>query len=460
MTSREMTTEERLGFDLVQSAHGISEYVLRANGLKVLLKEDRSKPVVTYLQVFKVGSRNERPADSLGRANLLKAMVGLEGTTGATHFLEHLMFKGTRDHDPANGTGVFETFSPLGNVLNATTSLDRTCYFECVSARHLEVCIEIEADRMRNLRFDPELVEAEREVVLEEMGERGREPDEIMMERMFATAFGEHPYRWPIIGARADVESMTIAQLKAFYDTFYWPDNCTVVIRGDFNSVDALALVAKHYGKISRAPHAVPMVWEVEPPQQSERRFEVRKAGDLPRLWLGFHTPEAGHDDSYALAVIAQILGGASDPTSRLYKSLVEVGLVADVSCGPFMRRNPSIFLADTVVEHGVSPEVVERAFLAELARLTSEPVSAEELDLAREANRTGTMQRTQDPMAWVKQICEGEAVVDWRWQMQFDDNFDKVTAEDIMRVARKYFVETNRTVGVFIPTNSETVQS
>jgi zinc protease len=454
MTQTEQTPEERLGFEFVQSAHGISEHRLRANGLKVLLMEDRSKPVVTYLQVFKVGSRNEKPSNA-GNTNLLKAMAGLAGTTGATHFLEHLMFKGTDEHNPADGTGVFETFAPLGNVLNATTFFDRTCYFECVAARHLEVCIDIEADRMRNLRFDPALVEAERGVVLEEMGMRGREPDGVMFERMYATAFTEHPYRWMTIGAREDVESMTIAQLKAYYDTFYWPDNCTVVVRGDFNSVDALALIAKHYGAIPPAPHAVPMVWEVEPPQQGERRFEVRKAGDLQRLWLGFHTPEAGHDDSYVLAVIAQLLGGANNPTSRLYASLVESGLVADASCQPFLQRNPGMIIMDAVVAAGVSVETVEHAFLAEIAKLASEPVSDDELDLARASNRNSTMVSTQDPMAWAKWICEGEAAVDWRWQVQFDDNFDLVTAADIMRVAARYLIERNRTVGVFTPTNS-----
>ncbi len=315
---------------------------------------------------------------------------------------------------------------------------------------------------MRNLRLNPNSsrdraqVSSERGVVLEEMGKRGKSPDSAMFARMYETAFDVHPYRWMTIGRRPDVESMTIEQLRAFYDTYYWPNNCTVVIRGDFNSLDALALIAKHYGKIPASPQAVPVVWEIEPPQQGERRFEVRKSGDLERVWLGFHVPEAGHDDTYALAVIARLLGGNSDPSSRFYMSLVERGLVADATCTQLMQRNPGLFIVDSTVAPGVAHETVEQALLRELERLTTEPVGEDELDLARQANRTSTMQGTQDPMAWVKWVCEGEAAVDWRWQVQFDDRFDVVTSADIMRVAIKYFGMQNRTVGVFFPTRDE----
>lgn len=457
---RKPTPEEELGFTHVQSAHGISEYVLNANGLKVVLMEDHSKPVFTYLQMFRVGSRNEKPA-GLFSALSRQARVNLSGTTGVFHFLEHLMFKGTEKHNPENGTGVFETFGPLGMLLNATTFFDRTSYFECVSAQHFETPIEVEADRMRNLLLHSGPVESERGVVLEEMSMRGKDPDRIMFGKMFETAFQEHPYRWTAIGLRPDVENVTLPQIRACYDTYLWPNNCVIVCRGAVENIVVLAAIARHYANIPRSPQPIPLVFDVEPPQEAERRFEVRKSGDLPRVWLGFHVPESSQDDTYALAVIARILGGSSNPDSRLYSALVENGLVADAGCSQLEFRDPGLFTIETTLTPKTSVEKVESVLLSELARLSQEPVSEEELAFARAANRVSTVLGLQDPMQWVKWICEGESAVgDWRWQVEFDDCFDKVTAEDVMRVAGKYFTETNRTVGVFIPTNSDSEES
>lgn len=454
--NKQPTPEEALGFTHVQTAHGISEYVLNANGLKVVLMEDHSKPVFTYLQMFRVGSRNEKPAglfSALGRG----ARVNLSGTRGVFHFLEHLFFKGTEKHNPEDGTGVFETFAPLGMLLNATTFFDRTCYFECVSAEHFETCVEIEADRMRNLLLRPGPVENERGVVLEEMSTRGKDPERLMFGKMFETAFTEHPYRWTAIGIKEDVETVSLEQIRACYSTYCWPNNGVIIFRGAVEKLVALAAIARHYGQIPRSPEPIPIVWESEPPQQGERRFEVRKSGDLPRLWLGYHVPESSHDDTYALAVIARILGGSSDPNSRLYSSLVENGLVADAGCTQLEFRDPGLFTVETMLTAKTSLQKVEELLLAELDRLAREPVSEEELAQARDANRTSTIVGIQDPMTWVKWICEGESAVgDWRWQVEFDDHFDKVTADDVMRVAGKYFAKDNRTVGIFIPTNAE----
>ena len=450
-----------LGFTFKQETQGIAEYRFDKNDLKVVIKEDHSKPVVTFMQMFRVGSRNETPADDgLTRSHLTAALMNstsLAGTTGATHFLEHLMFKGTEEHNPDNGTGVFQTFGPLGNLLNATTSFDRTTYFECVSAQHLETCMEIESDRMRNLRLDPAEVESERGVVLEEMSMGLKSPDRIMLARMYETAFDVHPYQWMTIGRRKDVETVTLAQLRAYYDTFYWPDNCTLIMRGDLTILQALRLIAKHYGEIPKAPHTIPIVWAVEPLHKGARRYEVRKAGALPRVLLGFHVSDAGHDDTYALAMISQLLGNNELLSSRLYSGLIESGLAASASCTSMEQRNPGLFTIKATVSPDSTVEQVEAALLAELAKLATEPVPEEELQLARDSNRTSTMESLQDPMDWAQFICSGEATVcDWRWKVEFDDEFDRVTAQDVQRVAAKYFTPLNRTIGHFVPTENE----
>jgi zinc protease len=426
---------QALGFTKVQEAKGIVEYRLDRNGLKVLLSENHAKPVVTFMALFHVGSRNEAV-----------------GFTGSTHFLEHLMFKGTPTHNPQDGNGVFEMMKPLGNLLNATTWFDRTNYFECVPAEHLPLCIELEADRMRNLMLRVDDRNSEMTVVRNEMERGENEPDRVMMGEMFAVSFREHPYHHPTIGWRSDVEGVSLERMKEFYDVFYWPNNCTVMVRGDFDTVEALELIARHYGPIPASPHKIPTVYTVEPPQEGERRFEINRAGDLPRVWAGYHIPEAAHADTYALAAMRAVLGGSSSKSSRLYKRLIDTGLCASVSASHMELRDPGLFMVNGTVSADHTVAEVEAAFYEEIARLAAEPVTLDELNRAKNANRKSTILGALDPMGWANMIAEGEASVDWKWVVEYDDNFDKVTPADVQRVAAKYFGRTNRTVGYFIP--------
>ncbi|RTL41857.1 MAG: insulinase family protein [Candidatus Melainabacteria bacterium] len=424
-----------LGFSKVQEAKGIVEYRLDSNGLKVLLSENHAKPVVTFMALFHVGSRNEAV-----------------GFTGSTHFLEHLMFKGTPAHNPQDGNGVFEMMKPLGNLLNATTWFDRTNYFECVPAEHLPLCIELEADRMRNLMLRVDDRNSEMTVVRNEMERGENEPDRVMMGEMFAVAFREHPYHHPTIGWRSDVEGVSLERMKEFYDVFYWPNNCTVMVRGDFDTVEALELIAKHYGKIPASPHPIPTVYTVEPPQEGERRFEINRPGDLPRVWAGFHIPQAAHEDTYALAAMRAVLGGSGSKSSRLYKRLIDSGLCASASASHMELRDPGLFMVSGTVSAEHSVDEVEAAMFDEVAKLAAEPVTLDELNRAKNANRKSTILGALDPMGWANMIAEGEASVDWKWVIEYDDNFDKVTPADVQRVAAKYFGRNNRTVGHFIP--------
>jgi zinc protease len=419
----------------------VAEYKL-SNGLKILLVENHSAPVVTFLVLFKVGSRNEAV-----------------GNTGSTHFLEHMLFKGTKKHNNDKGNGIDDLLTQIGAYWNATTWFDRTSYFEVVPSEYLELCIELEADRMRNLLLRQEDHDSEMSVVRNEL-ERGENyPEEALEKEMYAIAFREHPYHHPTIGWRSDVEGVPMERLREFYDTYYWPNNATVVLVGDFETEKALKIIQKHYGKIRTSPKAIPDVYTLEPPQEGERRFEVRRAGDLPRVWAGYHVPSASHPDNYALAVMRHVLGGTYERSSRLYKSLIDSGIAADAFARHHDLKDPGLFMVGAMSNPGVDPAQAEAILHEELVRLATHPVTEEELKRARSANTKGTILAKADPSSLAFMLGEAESKADWHWLMEYDQRFDAVTADDIMKIAKKYFVPYNRTVGYFIPEMHEPVQ-
>jgi zinc protease len=434
-------TLKRLRIRKIAEAQGIAEYRL-SNGLKVLLKPNHSAPVVSFMVVYRVGSRNE--------AN---------GFTGSTHFLEHMMFKGTRRFSPDKGNGVMETFGRIGALLNATTWLDRTNYFECVGSEHLELCIEMEADRMRNLRLRVEDRDSEMTVVRNEFERGENDPASALDKELNAIAFREHPYHWPTIGWRADVEGVPMERMKDFYDTYYWPNNATVIIVGDFEEAHALKLVVRHFGKIPSAPHSIPQVYTMEPPQEGERRFTLKRAGDLPQIVIGYHTPESTNPDTYALSAMRAVLGDAGKRSSRLYRALMDTGLATACYSQNGEFRDPSLFELGATLAPGTSFEKVEQVIYEEIEKLAKEPVGADELERAKSANRKGTVLANADPMSFINLLCQAEASADWKWAIEYDDKFDAVTPDDIIRVARIYFSEDNRTVGRFIPTERDPMQ-
>lgn len=429
-----------LGVTRVSELNGIVEYRLDGNGLKVLLVENHAAPVVATMVVYRVGSRNE----------------GV-GYTGSTHFLEHMMFKGTHARNPASGSGVMETFAPVGALLNATTSLDRTNYFECVPRQHLGLTLEVEADRMRNLVLRKEDRDSEMTVVRNEFERGENSPGSVMYQRMYATAYREHPYHHPTIGWRSDVEGVPMERMKAFYDTYYWPNNATVMIVGDFDPAEAITLVVDQFGKIPSSKDPIPDVYTTEPPQEGEQRFEVsRPSKQTPEVWIGFRVPEAEHEDTYALDALAQILGG-SKPSTRLYKALVDSGKA--VSAGAFAQsnRDPSLFIVSATCAEGVQPSEVEAIILAEIEKAAADgEISARELGIVKSANRKSTTLQRDDSMKFANLLCQGEAVSDWRWIATYDDKFDQVTTGAIAAVAARYMVRKNRTIGYFLPEEVE----
>lgn len=417
---------------------GISEFQLK-NGLKVLLAQNHTAPVVTYMQLFRVGSRDE----------------GV-GHTGATHFLEHMMFKGTKKFDPRKGLDSTELLNRIGAVSNATTWFDRTNYFEAVPSEYLEFCVKMEADRMRNLQLREEDRNAEMSVVRNELERGENSPDEAMEKEMYAIAYREHPYHHPTIGWRTDVESVPMSRLKQFYDDFYWPNNCTVLAVGDFEISHILKLIHKYYGKIPSSPEPIPQVYTEEPPQEGERRYQIRRAGDLCRVWIGHRTPSSQSEDHYPLNVISHILGGSHDRGSRLYKALIDSGLAMDAACRHDELRDPALMIIAATLTPATNPADVERVVVEELDKLCKERVSEEELSPIKSANRKGSILARADQMELAFAIGEAEARADWRWLSEFDEKFEAVSADDIMRVAQLYFISDNRTVGTFLPIQND----
>lgn len=423
-----------LGIEKVAEIKGVAEYRL-ANGLKVLLVENHTAPVTTFLVLYKVGSRNE----------------GV-GFTGATHFLEHMLFKGTKQHNPERGNGIDDQLTQIGAYWNATTWFDRTSYFEVVPSEFLDLCIKLEADRMRNLLLRQSDRDSEMSVVRNEL-ERGENyPEEALEKELYAVAFREHPYHHPTIGWRSDVEGVALERLRLFYDTFYWPNNTSVIVLGDFEAEEALKSVHKHYGKIKKSPEEIPHVYTIEPPQEGERRFEICRAGDLARVWSAFHIVEAVHPDNYPLAAIRHLLGSTYERSGRLYKALIDPGIAADVFARHDELRDPGLFIVGASLNPGVPIEKAEEAIWKELQRFATEPVTEEELARVKSANLKGTILTKADPSSLAFMLGEAESKADWKWLMEYDDKFEAVTAEDIMRVASTYFVKKNRTTGYFKP--------
>jgi zinc protease len=439
------------GVEFVAEGEGVREFRL-ANGLKLLLMENRVAPVATFLVLYRVGSRNEAV-----------------GHTGATHLLEHMLFKGTPTFNKARGTQVAATLQRVGADFNATTWYDRTNYFETVPSDALELAVHLEADRMRNSFIADEDRRSEMTVVRNELERGQNEPMLVLDEAVYAAAFREHPYHHPTIGWRADVENVPTARLKEFYDTFYHPNNATAIVVGDFEEAGSLSLVNKYFGAFPASTEPIPEVYTDEPRQEGERRLVVRRAGELPLVQVAFRTPAAlgqervlsnaelaaraaelpASNDIYPLAVLAAAL--SNGVTSRLYQSLVESELAVSVDARVDQFRDPGLFNVYATAAPGVEAQRVEEAIHRELAR-AAEDLSEEEVGKAKRQIAALVAYERDGTHNVAMQMSEAEAVADWRFYKNYPANVARVSAEDVHRVAALYLREDARTVGHFIP--------
>jgi zinc protease len=423
-------------FEFEEASDGIECYRLTDNGLRVLLLPQDGAPVATSMVTYHVGSRNERT-----------------GHTGATHMLEHLMFKGTERYHKRKGTSIFETLQRVGAKVNASTWLDRTNYYEMLPTEHLPLALDIEADRMRGALLDPEDVASERTVILNERDRNQNDPVSRLFDEVWAAAFTAHPYHHPTIGWKSDIESITVDGLREYYDTFYWPNNATVSIVGQFDREEALGEVADHFGQHDAAPHDIPQVTTDEPEQTGRRRVTVKQDGQLGAVLMAYKSPPAVEPDSDALDVLARIL--ASGKGSRLFRRCTDQGLTSDVFGINFRLRDPGLFSVFGYLAPDTDHETVEHAIEEEIEAIKTEGVAQEELDRARSQLRAQIAFDRDGPMKVASQLNEAIAAGDWKLYTQYLDRLDEITVDDIQRVARTYLDPDTSTVGWYVPSEA-----
>lgn len=420
------------GVSAASCVEGICEYRL-ANGLRVLLFPDASKPTVTVNVTYHVGSAREN-----------------YGETGMAHLLEHLVFKGTPGHKDIPGG-----LRKLGAEFNGQTNLDRTNYFASFPANDaaLEWMLGMEADRMVNSFIAKKDLDSEMTVVRNEMERNENDPGSVFAQRMQAASYHWHDYGHSTIGNRSDVENVPIANLQAFYRTWYQPDNATLIIAGRFDPARVLPLINTDFGKIPRPTRTLPVFYTVEPAQDGEREINVRRSGDIRLVGLSYHTPSATHPDTPALAVLANIL--SDSPGGRLHKALVNTKIAAYAGAGSSFMRDPGRFSLVAVVPKDGDPGKTETELLKQAETLAATPITAQELADARQRFANGYELAFNNPNAIGLALSESIAAGDWRLWFVERDAIAKVTLADVNRVAAKYLVPSNRTLARFVPTDN-----
>lgn len=404
------------------------------NGLTVVLSEDRSTPIVNMQVWYHVGSKDEP-----------------KGRTGFAHLFEHLMFKGSKNVAPEQHTSMVAS---IGGQANAYTTEDVTVYWQTVPAHYLPLVLWLEADRMATLRIDEQTFRAEREVVKEERRMRIENvPYGRLSELVYDQAFTVHPYKHPVIGSMEDLEAARVADVRDFYETYYVPENATVVLVGDFDTAQALELVEQYFAGVPRG--AKPIVRQIprEPPQTGERRVTLHEDWPLPAVVVAHHITYDGHPDSYPLHIVSKVLSDGQ--SSRIYRRLVRDEQVAVAAFGGGnIIEHPNLFFATAIVQPGRTPDEAIAALVDELDRLTREPISDRELQRAKNQFARDyiigreSVQQKASHLAHAVVLHGGDiATADGEF-----DIFQGITVEDVQRVARTYFTKENRTVITILP--------
>ena len=400
-----------------------------ANGLRVLALEDHSSPTVAIQVWYKVGSKDDP-----------------EGRSGFAHLFEHMMFKSTRNMKDEMMDRLTED---VGGWNNASTWDDFTNYFEVVPSNYLETLLWAEADRMASLTVDEKNFKSERAVVQEEFRSRVLAPP---YGRLFYAierrSFTTHPYRRPGIGSLEELDAATLGDVQAFFNTFYRPDNATLVVVGDFDPKQLDAWVDKYFGRVPKPDRPLPRVGIKEPARTAEKRFdEFGPNVPLPAVAITYLAPPAASDDSYALRVAESILGAGE--SSRLYQSLVYRQQVAQEAFAQAdLREDPGLFVFGAILASEKQPVEAERALLAELKRAQSEPVSQAELDKAKSQLLTNLIRERETASGKADALGRAAVLLGDAKRVNTDvTKLQAVTAADVQRVMQKYFSDNNRVV-------------
>ena len=403
------------------------------NGLKVVFLEDHSTPIV-HLQIwYHVGSKNERP-----------------GRTGFAHFFEHMMFKGSKNVEPE---GHPSYISSVGGQSNAYTTEDATVFWETVPAQYLPLVLWLEADRMASLKIDESAFKKEREVVKEERRMRiENQPYGRLQEIISDQSFTVHPYKHPVIGSMQDLDAASVNDVRDFWQTYYVPNNATAVLVGDFEPKEALRLVTQYLGRVPKSDKPVPRDIPKEPAQTKEKRVTIHDDWPLPAVVVAHHITYDGNPDSYPLHIASKILSDGQ--SSRIYRKLVyEKRIALAAFGGGNIIEDPNLFFAVAIVQPRHTTDEAANALIDELDRLRNEPVSAAELQQAKNQFARDYILSRETDQQKAEQL--GHAVVihnDVRTADGEFDIFQNTTAADVQRVAQTYFTPENRLVLTILP--------
>jgi zinc protease len=419
----------------------IQEFKLN-NGMKIIVQEDRRAPVVVSQVWYRAGALDE-----------------VNGKTGVAHVLEHMMFKGTKKVPAGQFSRII---AAAGGKENAFTGQDYTCYFQQLEKSHLPLAMKLEADRMANLVIKDEEFAKEIKVVMEERRWRTEDkPQSRVNEQFQSTAFKAHPYARPVVGWMNDLENMTAADAREWYNNWYAPNNATLVVVGDVKAQEVVRLAKLHFGKLKakKLPARKP---QTEPPQMGERRLVVKAPGKLPYLAMGFHTPtlvdnattaEQGWEP-YALDVLAGVLSG--NDSARLNQKLVrETSIALDVGAGydSTSRGRESLFELVATPSEGKTVVELEAALIAQIELIKTGGVTQQELDRVKAAVIAADVYQRDSMFYQAMQIGQLETMnYSWRLLKEYPEKLKAVTSEQIQAVAKKYLIKDNMTVATLDP--------
>jgi len=416
------------------------------NGMLVLTREVHSAPVATSWIWYRVGSRNEP-----------------SGQTGISHWVEHMLFKGT----PSIPKGDFDRLiARNGGTFNGFTWVDYTAYYETLPADRIELGLKIEADRMINTIFEPAEVDSERTVIISELDGYANYPETWLDEAVKASAFTAHPYHHPVIGYKSDLLAMTRDELYAYYQTFYMPNNAVLVLVGDFRTDALLKQVEALFAELPRGP-ALPQLRAVEPEPQGERRVTIRRPGPAEYLQIAYLAPDCRSPDFAPMAVLDAVLSGAkalsfmgggtqTNRSARIYKALVESELAASAWSSFTPSRDPFLLELSATVREDKAAAVVEAALIGEITRIQQDGVDAHELAKVLKQVRAQVAYSGESVTNQAMQLGMWEVLDSYRRVDTLLDELSAVSAEDVRRVAQQYLTERRRVVGHFIPTGEE----
>jgi len=416
------------------------------NGIKILLREIHTAPIISHWVWYRVGSRNETP-----------------GKTGISHWVEHMQFKGT----PTFPAGVLDrAISRDGGLWNAFTHLDWTTFFETMPADRIDLSMDLEADRMVNSVYDPQEVDSERTVIISEREGNENEPLFKLEESMQLAAFKTHPYRNEVLGSIADLRAISREDLYAHYRTYYNPANTIIAVAGDFQSEDMLQKLRARYESIAPAPLPAPIDLR-ESALQAEERVEVNGPGETTYLELTWRTPAAVEEDFFSLTVLDSLLtgpsslnmfggGGISNKTSRLYRALVEKELAVSVNGSLQATIDPYLYGIIVTLSPDGTPEKALRAIDDEIDRLVNKPVSHEEIERAVKQARAMFVYGSENITNQAFWLGYSSMFADHNWFLNYVKNLQAVTPARLLKAAQNYLVPQKRVVGIYHPEGNQ----